>query len=76
MFKLIPNSFSLLLFSMTSLSNLIEKDSSVLKMRRDLSAFAFKKLFENHSKSTFPTSSFSRVTSTFSEHTYRVLSSA
>ena len=54
LFKLIPNSF-LLLFLMTLLSILIEKGSSALKMRWHLSAFAFKKLFENHSKSTFPT---------------------
>ena len=67
LFKLIPNSF-LLLFLMTSLSMLTEKGSSLLKMRCHLSAFAFKKLFENHSKSTFSTSSsFSRVTSIFSE---------
>ena len=69
---------------MTSLFILIEKGSSVLKMRLHLSAFAFiklsafafMKLFENYSKSTFPTySSFSRATLTFSEHTYGVLSS-
>ena len=59
---------------MTSLSILIEKGSSVLKMKWHLSAFVFKKLLENHSRSIFPTSSnFSRVTSTFPEHTYRVL---
>ena len=62
---------------MTLLSILIEKGSSVLKMRWHLAAFAFKKFLENHSKSTFPTSSnFPRLTSTFSEHTYGVLSSA
>ena len=59
---------------MTSLSILIEKGSSVLRMRIHLSAFAFNKLFENYSKSTLPTSSnFSRVTSTVSEHIYGVL---
>ena len=62
---------------MTSLSILTENGSSTLKMRGHLSAFVFKKLFENHLKSIFPiSSSFSRVTSTFSEHSYGVLSSA
>ena len=62
---------------MTSLSIVIEKGSSVSKMRRHLSAFDFKKLFENHLKSTLPTSSsFPRVKPLFSEHTYGVLSSA
>ena len=68
---------------MTSLFILIEKGSSVLKMRLHLSAFAFiklsafafMKLFANYSKSTFPTYSFSRATLTFSKHTYGVLSS-
>ena len=46
-------------------------------MRRHLSAFTYKKLFENHLLSTFPTSSsFFRVISTLLEHTYRVLKSA
>ena len=53
LFELIPNSVLLLLFLMTSLSLLIEKGLCVLKMRWHWSVFAFKKLFENHSKSTF-----------------------
>ena len=62
---------------MTLLSMLIEKGLSVLKMRWQLSAFVFKKLFENLSKIISPTSySFTRVASTFPENTYGVLSSA
>ena len=58
---------------MTSLCVLLEKGSSVSKIRY-LSVSAFKKLFKNHLKNTFPTfSSFSRVTSTFSDLTYGVL---
>ena len=53
LFKLIPNSFLLLLFLMTPLSTLIEKGSSVLKMRWHLSAFAFKKLFKTIQKVLF-----------------------
>ena len=41
LFKLIPSSFLLLLFLITSLSILIGKGSSVLKMRCHLSAFTF-----------------------------------
>ena len=55
---------------MTLLSMLIEKGSSVLKMRWYLPAFAFKKLFEHNSKNNLPaSSSFCRVTSKFPEHT-------
>ena len=46
LFKLIPKSFLLLLFLMTSLSILIETGSSVLKMKWHLSAFAFKKYIQ------------------------------
>ena len=56
LFKLHPNSFLSLIFLMTSLSILIENDSSILKMRWHLPAISFKRLFENHSKSIFPTS--------------------
>ena len=54
---------------MTLLSILIEKGSSVLKMRWYLPTFAFKKLFEHNSKNNLPTSSsLCRVTSIFPEH--------
>ena len=76
LFKLIPKSFLLLLFLMTLWSILIEKNSSVLNMRWHLQVFSFKKLFKNLIQSYFSTSSsFSRLTSTFWEHTYEVLSS-
>ena len=45
LFKLILNSLLSLLFLMTSLFILIEKDSSVLKMRWQLSTIAIQKVF-------------------------------
>ena len=45
LFKLILNSLLSLFFLMTSLFILIEKDSSVLKMRWHLSTFAIQKVF-------------------------------
>ena len=58
-------------------NELIENGSIVHKITWHLSAFAIKKLFENHSKTVFLTSSrFSRVTLLFSEHAHGVLSSA
>ena len=76
LFKSTRNSFLSLLCLMTSFIILIKKRSFILETRWHLSALHFKNFFKNRSKTIFPSSpSFFRMASTFSEHTYGVLSS-